>query len=190
MNLAYTPPPDAVGPRLITVEEFDKMSELGIFAPEERLELVEGMILQMSAKGVPHESLKTQLNLFFGRNRPDTVLFTQEAGWRVDRYTYLEPDFLFYPASLRIDQVPAAQSLLIIELSSSSIGYDLGRKAALYARLGVCDYWVIDADRRQTHVHRDPQPEGYGEIRLVPEGEPLVPLLIPALSVTIADMPA
>ncbi|MEA3534243.1 Uma2 family endonuclease [Rhizobium sp. CC-YZS058] len=190
MNLAYSPPPDDVGPRLITVEEFDKMSELGIFAPEERLELVEGMILQMSAKGVPHEWLKTQLNRYFGRHTPDPVQFTQEAGWRVDRFTYLEPDFLFYPASLRIDQVPAAQSLLIIELSSSSLRYDLGRKASLYARLGVRDYWVIDADRRQTHVHRDPQPEGYGEIRIVPESETVVPLLIPALPVRVADMPA
>ncbi|MFP5076665.1 Uma2 family endonuclease [Rhizobium sp. YIM 134829] len=190
MNLAFVEPPQEVGPRLITVEEFDQMSELGIFAEEERLELVEGMILQMSAKGVPHEWLKTQLNRHFGRLTPDGVQYTQEAGWRADRYTYLEPDFLFYPATLRIDAVPPSASLLIIELASSSLSYDLGRKASLYAKLGVRDYWVIDADRRRTHVHRDPRPEGYGEIRIAMEGETLRPLLIPDLHVTLADMPA
>jgi Uma2 family endonuclease len=143
----------------------------------------------MSPKGSRHEWLKIGLNRHFGKVCPDIANFAPEPGWHIDQFTYLEPDFLFFPADLRIEEVNPSDALLVIEVADSSYNFDLRIKAALYARLGVREYWVIDAAKRETHVHLMPKPDGYGAVRAYSEDIRLEPTLIRELAFAVADIP-
>jgi Uma2 family endonuclease len=76
----------------------------------------------------------------------------------------------------------------VVEISDSSLEYDLVRKAPFYATLGLRDYWVIDARRLVAHIHRDPRPEGYASIDRFAGSHLLTPLLLPSLAVRLADL--
>ncbi|MBK5961063.1 hypothetical protein CCR97_23075 [Rhodoplanes elegans] len=171
-----------------TVDEIDRMTELGIFDEHERIELIGGEIVPMQSKGGPHERLRSTLNLYWARRLPDDLLFTPETTFRLSVDTFLEPDFVFYPKAGGWAGLTADTALLVVEIADSSLRYDLGRKAALYAGFGITELWVIDAVTRVTHVHRDPAPDGYRTIAVIPAGTVLVPDKMPALAVRLADL--
>ncbi|NVO17175.1 MAG: Uma2 family endonuclease [Rhodoplanes sp.] len=171
-----------------TVDEIDRMTELGLFHEDDRIELIGGEIVPMQAKGGRHEMLKSALNLYCAKRLPEDVLFTPETTFRLSVDTFLEPDFVFYPKAEGWSGLAAQTALLVVELADSSLRYDLGRKVGLYAGFGIAELWVIDAVKLVTRVHREPGPGGYGSIRDVAGNEPLVPDKIPALAVTLADL--
>lgn len=171
-----------------TVDEIFRMTELGIFDEHEHIELIGGEIVPMQAKGGPHERLKTSLNLQWAKRLPDDLLYTTETTFRLSIDTFLEPDFVFYPKAGGWDGLAADTALPVVELADSSLRWDLGRKADLYAGFGIVELWVIDAVRLVTHVHRAPGPHEYGSVLEVPPDAPLVPAEVPALAVTLADI--
>ena len=119
---------------------------------------------------------------------PADISFAQEPAFKLEPYNEPEPDIILFPQKLRVFDVRGDTVLLVVEVSDSSISRDLKVKAPLYARFGVCDYWVIDAETHETHVHRDPCPEGYASLTTHPPAELLTPLLVPALAVRLSDL--
>ena len=115
-------------------------------------------------------------------------MFVTETTFRLTADTYLEPDFVFYPKASGIAGLSAATARLVVELADSSLGYDLGRKAGLYAGFGIAELWVIDAVRLQTHVHREPAASGYRSVVAVPPDQRLVPQAAPELAVALAEL--
>lgn len=174
--------------RVFRVADLDRMVEAGVIGEDERLELIDGEIVEMASKGNGHELVKTELNMFLGRNCPRHIRYTQEAGWRVDEITYLEPDFLIYPAALRISAVAPEAALLVIELAASSLAYDMGVKAALYARMGVRDYWVINVATRDTTIHRAPEGLAYSSIETFGPDTLLTPLYAEELAFSLDQL--
>ncbi len=164
------------------------MTAAGILGEDERIELIGGEIVPMSPKGNQHEILKTALSIYWARRLPDDLLFTTETTFRLTPDTYLEPDFVFYPKASGIKGLTAATAKLVVEIANSSLGYDLGRKAGLYAGFGIAELWVIDAVRLITHIHRDPSPSGYGSVVEFAADQRLVPLVTPALGVMLAEL--
>jgi Uma2 family endonuclease len=174
--------------RRFTVAELEAMTAAGILAEDERIELIGGEVVPMSPKGDHHEVLKTALNVYWARKLPEHLLFTTETTFRLSADTYLEPDFVFYPKAQGRAGLTAATALLVVEIADSSLGYDLGRKAGLYAAFGIIELWVIDAVRLKTHVHRDPTPTGYRSIVALSPDRRLVPNVSPALGVRVAEL--
>lgn len=174
--------------RRFTVAEIEQMTAAGILQEDERIELIGGEIVPMSAKGNHHEILKTALTIHWARNLPAQLLFTTETTFRLSTDTYLEPDFVFYPKASGWKGLNAETAQLVVEVSDSSLGYDLGRKAGLYAGFGIAELWVIDAVKLATRIHRDPTPAGYRSIVDVPASQRLVPGSLPALAVTLAEL--
>lgn len=174
--------------RRFTVRELERMTAAGILGEDERIELIGGEIVPMSPKGNQHEILKTALSIYWARRLPDDLLFTTETTFRLTPDTYLEPDFVFYPKASGIKGLTAATAKLVVEIADSSLGYDLGRKAGLYAGFGIAELWVIDAVRLVTHIHRDPTPSGYGAVVELTAHQRLVPLVTPALGVVLAEL--
>jgi Uma2 family endonuclease len=196
MNQLFAPPPlsrltqAAEGlPRWRwTVAEVEAMTRAGIFTEDERFELIGGEIVPMNPKGIHHEVLKTLLNLYFAANRPAEFLFTTETTFRLNEDSFIEPDFIFYRQADGLASLTPRTALLAVELADSSLAWDLGRKARLYANFGIPELWVIEAKSRMTHVHTKPGLEGYGEIRQVPEDQSLSPGFAPELKVTLAKL--
>jgi Uma2 family endonuclease len=165
--------------RRFTVAEVEAMVAAGVMEEDERVELIGGELVPMSPKGNHHEAVKTALLARWYRVRADEVLLTPETTFRLSEDTYLEPDVVIYPRASGIRGLSANNVLLVVEIADSSLRYDVGRKAALYASFGVRELWVIDAVRLTTRVFRNPVADGYREARDFGAAERIVPLVAP-----------
>jgi Uma2 family endonuclease len=132
--------------------------------------------------------LKAALNEYWVPRLPPDVRLVTATTFRFTTDTYLEPDFVFYSKASGLKQLSAATARLVVEVADSSLGYDLGRKAGLYAGFGVVELWVIDAVKLRTHIHREPTRSGYRDIAGAAPGERLEPLLLPSLAVTLSKL--
>jgi len=103
----------------------------------------------------------------------------QETTFRLSDDTYLEPDVVIYPRATKIRELTGANALLVVEIADSSLRYDIGRKAALYASFGIRELWVIDAVRLTTRVFREPAADGYRDARDFSPADRLTPLAAP-----------
>jgi Uma2 family endonuclease len=147
--------------RRFTVAEVEAMVAAGIMDEDERVELIGGELVPMSPKGLDHEVLKRALVERWFLASPDHQSPIPATTFRLSLDTYLEPDVLIFDRSAGLAAGTGPSVLLVVEIADSSLRYDMGRKAGLYAGFGVRELWVIDAVRRTTRVHREPSPEGY-----------------------------
>lgn len=171
MNVLVTPG----GHRAFTIADMDRMVEAGILDADERIELIAGELVPMSAKGSRHESIKAALNFRWGRVCPANYGFVPETGLRLDPHNYLEPDFILFSRSKRLADVRGPDVLLAVEVADSSLDYDLRRKPLVYAAFGVRELWVIDAARRVVHRHVAVGRDGFADVGVCGADERLTP---------------
>jgi Uma2 family endonuclease len=174
--------------RHFTFAELEQMSAAGILHEDEHIELIGGDIVAMFPRGERHEVLKTALTIYWAPKLPSDLLFITETTFRMSDDTYFEPDFVFYPKEGGWKGLGATTAKLVVEVADSSLGYDIGRKAALYASFGIAELWVIHAVTQQTRIHRAPTATGYRSNVDLPSTETLVPELVPAMAVRLADL--
>ena len=172
-----------------TLAEFERLTELGIFTEDDRIELIEGELVPMSPKGNRHEVLRDELlNWMIERLPGKGLRLSVEIGWRPGGDTYVEPDILVCPKSFKGPTVPATEVLLAVEVADSSLRFDTSTKARLYAQLGIREYWVINAKTMTTLVYRGPSAIGYGSSVEVRADEVLTPTFVPSLALKLADL--
>jgi Uma2 family endonuclease len=174
--------------RRFTVAEIEQMTAAGILLEDERIELIGGEIVPMQAKGHHHEILKAALNIYWARVLPADLLFITETTFRFSEDTYLEPDFVVYPKATGWKGLNAATARLVVEIADSSLAYDLGRKAGLYAAFGITELWVINAVTLETRIHRDPTKTGHRSVTDLLPTRRLVPELVAALAVVLSEL--
>jgi Uma2 family endonuclease len=179
MTIPVTRAAEGLPRRAFTVADVERMVEVGLIPPDERLEIIGGEIVPMSPKGNRHEQIKVALNMLWGRACPQGFAFAAETAVRPDPYNYLEPDFIIFDRRVELASLKGPDLLLAVELADSSLGYDLGRKAQLYAAFGARELWVVNAARRVTHVHLYPGPAGYESIVVRGADERLQPNFAP-----------
>lgn len=180
-------------PRLAwTLEEFERLSELGFFGgidcERERLELIDGELVPMHAKGGRHEWVRGELQNLLAGILPKGHRLYNEPGWRPGGNLYLEPEMILCKAGFRASTVPPSEVMLLIEVADTSQRYDLKTKAKIYATLGVREYWVVNAATLDTTVHLKPGPEGYANISTIGPSESLAPRALPELNVNLAAL--
>jgi Uma2 family endonuclease len=177
--------------RKLDVETVYHPLETGRIGPEERVELVDGELLTMPAIGAKHASVTSRLiEPLFDATARAAVLVTGSMPLRLDRYNELEPDVLVVKRrdddDARSHPTPA-DTLLVIEVSDGTRAFDLGRKAELYARFGVAEYWVVDLVARHVRVHRAPEGGAYANVEPVADG-PLTPTALPDVAVDVTAL--
>lgn len=177
--------------RLWTVQEYHQMAEAGIFHPEERVELIAGQIIRMSAKGTAHTAaVRRTAKILRNLLANQAEVYTQDP-IQLDDFSEPEPDI----AVVRIDPLDYAdhhptpsEVYLIIEVADSSFKYDRETKGKAYAKSGIADYWVLDLNERKLHVFREPTPEGYQSEVILSEEASLSPLQFPTFVIALQDM--
>jgi Uma2 family endonuclease len=165
--------------RRFTVAEVEAMVAAGVMEEDERVELIGGELVPMSPKGNHHEVLKTALLRRWYRLAPDHLDLTPETTFRLSEDTYLEPDVVIYPRTSGLRGLTGANVLLVVEIADSSLSYEIGRKAALYASFGIRELWVIDAVLLATRVFREPAADGYRNAHDAGSADRLAPLFAP-----------
>jgi Uma2 family endonuclease len=171
-----------------THHDLDRMAEAGLIAPDERVELIEGEIYPMPAKGNRHERVRLAVNVWLYEHLGRDKIVLPEAGWRPALRDYLEPDFLIVPRHVVPPEFPGSDVLLAIEIADSSFGYDTTIKRNRYAALGVMEYWVIHAWELTTRIHRAPVAGGYAQYEEQPPSARLTPSLAPELVLALTDL--
>jgi Uma2 family endonuclease len=159
------------GPRRhrITVDEYHRMAEVGLLAPDARVELIDGEIIEMPPIGNPHAGTVDLLNRLIGRALGDLAIVRCQGPVQLGNYSEPQPDFaLLSPRDdFYMHRRPTPEdTLLAIEVSDTSLRFDLHTKMSLYARHRIPEFWVLDVqhvDRKRLHVFRHPTDIGYGE---------------------------
>ena len=180
--------PAAPERRRFTAEELEAMDQAGIIGPEERVELIDGQIITMAAKGARHEIVRTRLTSYWSKRVPDDLMIAAASAFRLEPYNQPEPDIIIFPEALQVPDVRGDTVLLVVEIADSSLSSDLEIKGPLYSRYGVREYWVIDPKSHETHRHREPGPDGYARVSIAGHRDLLTPLLVPALAVRLSDL--
>jgi Uma2 family endonuclease len=171
-----------------SVAEIEALVKAGVLGENERFELIGGEIVPMNAKGIRHEVLKSALIYHFVRTAPAEFVFAGETTFRLSDDSFVEPDFVFFRKADGLAALAPKTALLAVEVADSSLRWDLGRKALIYAHFGIPELWVIDAVKETTHVHTAPGLEGYGSIREVASDAEVQSLVIRGLSVTLGTL--
>lgn len=185
MSVAVLPRPHEDGGhrRKWTVEEFTRASNLGLFRPDERLELIQGEIYEKMPPNPPHASLTDSIAESL---RPTATI--AHACVRVEKPLVLsnigqpEPDIAVVRGVLRdyLRQHPtASDALLVIEVSDSTLEQDRTTKRDDYAAAGIPEYWIVNINQRQIEVFRDPQDGRWQETFTVAETDTLAALFAP-----------
>ena len=183
--------PAAPTPRRFDVDDYYRMAAAGILSPEDRVELIEGEIVDMAPIGSDHAATTDILNELVSRAVPTGQAQVRIQGpLRLDRRNEPQPDLvLLRPRAdrYRSTHPSAADVLLLIEVADSSLAFDRGAKLALYARHGVPEVWIVDLIGRAVEICRTPSAAGYAERRRLSEGD-VSPALLPGLIISLAEL--
>lgn len=172
-----------------TLDEVFEMMRIGALDPDAKVELIDGELVEMSPQNSPHMYARHAIGRRLIRELGDGVYVHIEGTLRLAAGTAPSPDIFIHAASIRAENVQGPDVLLLIEIADSSLSRDLHAKAVLYARHGVPDYWVVDAVGRRIFVHRNPRPDGYGEVIEVPEHGVITPLGFPDFVFNADEIP-
>ena len=176
-------------PRLWARADYDRLVSAGVFGPSDRVELIEGEIIETSPEKTRHAAavdlaLEALRRAFGGSHtiRVQHPLVVSDA-------SEPEPDLAVVPGSARdyVDQHPMSAAL-VVEVSDSSLEYDRTRKARVYAQAGIADYWIVNVVDGILEVHRDAGPSGYRSVSKLEAGDTVSPVATPGVSVAVADL--
>jgi len=163
-------------PVRLRVEDYLLLDASGAFDDYAKTELIEGRIVGMNAQHRPHGMLKMEM---YDRLRQGLQAICSplrpviEFGLALAPDSLVEPDVLLTTEPSGDGFVPLPSVALVIEVSDTSLDFDLGAKAALYARHGIPEYWVADVNAKVIHQMWAPEGEVYVEQRQVTYGEPI-----------------
>ncbi|MBI2754429.1 MAG: Uma2 family endonuclease [Betaproteobacteria bacterium] len=175
----------------VNAQEYLRMGEAGVFAPEARLELIEGEIVEMAPIGSPHAGAVNVLNRLFVRLAGDLAIVSPQHPLIVGDRSVPQPDLaLLKPRadSYSRSHPEAADVLLVVEVADTTLSFDVGTKIPLYARSGIAEAWVLDVQERALRVFRDPAPGGYRTSFTRSGAESVSALALPAIAFAIAAL--
>jgi Uma2 family endonuclease len=156
--------------RAFTVEEFHRLAEVGVLRPEERVELLDGAIVEMSPIGIPHWDRHARITAYLVATLGKHALVVPQGSFPLGHANEPQPDVaVLAPLPYARDgRGPTPDEIFaVVELADSSLSKDLGPKLRLYARFGIADYLVVDLERNLLVHYQDPHDLGYrGENRL------------------------
>ena len=177
--------------RRITVVDFHRMVDAGVFDPDERVELLEGVLIAMPPPGEPHSWSIQELNRIITRALPDSYRARPQLPVTLGIYSEPQPDLavITVEQGARRTEHPEA-ALLVIEVSVSSLRYDRNAKAAVYARAGIPEYWIVDVEGRGVEVRRDPDPAAarWRSITRLGPGDVLESVAVPLPPIRVVDI--
>jgi len=180
----------------MTRARYDRLVDVGIFGPEDRVELLDGLLVVREPQGERHATVvglvRAALERAFGRR----YHIREEKPVALDERSEPEPDIVVVPGGLR-DYLTAhpSQPVLIVEVAETSLALDRLRKGGLYARAGIAEYWVVNLVDEALEVYRDPvrATSGHGgwkydSVRLLRRTAVVIPLAAPRARIRVASL--
>ena len=191
-----TKPPPAAGIvqlplRRFTVDEYFAMAEAGILKKEDKVELIDGVIVAMSPMGSLHRATVNKLNRVTTASVGTRAIVQVQSSMILDDRTMPEPDLAllreradFYEA----DDAGPEDVLLVIEVSDSSVDYDRNEKLPRYARAGIPEVCLTILPERVIEVHTEPAGGRYTQMRTFHPGDTISPNCFPDIVLSVGEI--
>jgi Uma2 family endonuclease len=186
MNAASTPT------RLrVTADRYQKMVATGVLTKYDRVELIEGEMLEMAPMGGKHSAITARLTEKFVLGLAPSATVVVGGPVNLGQYSEPQPDLMLLKrrADFYGERIPeAADVLLLVEVSDTSLAFDQGGKLALYARHAVPEYWVIDVKGNRVVIYLDPSETGYARKLEFTTSESVSPQAFPLLKIAVREI--
>lgn len=177
--------------RRFTVDEYYWMARVGILGEDDRVQLIDGEIVEMPPIGPEHAGTVSQFSEGFTTRYTDAAQVRVQNPIRLDEYNEPEPDVAlvrrradFY----RLAHPSPADVFLVVEVADTTLAADRGVKMPLYARFGIPEAWLIDVRHQVVLVYREPTSDGYRVVATARPGERIAPLAFPDREIEVADL--
>jgi Uma2 family endonuclease len=169
--------------RRFTVHDYHRMGEAGILHEDDRVELIEGEIVEMAAIGTRHFACVNRLTQILVRGVGDAAVVSVQNPVRLDEHTEPQPDLTVLRVRDYRQSLPMPEDvLLLIEVSDTTLSYDRGVKLPLYARAGIREVWIVDLVGEIIERHTDPSGERYRGFERARAGEKIESAALPELA--------
>ena len=181
----------ATAKRLLTREEFHRMGDAGILTQDDRVELLNGELIQMSPIGPRHAATVRRINRLFTRRLGNRALVSPQNPVALDDYSEPEPDIAIVrprPDEYAREHPQPRDVLLLVEVMDSSQPYDRGDKLQSYAAAGLREVWLIDLAAEVVDVCRDPAASRYRTVERVRRGQRLSITALPGKQFRVNEM--
>ena len=177
----------------LTVAEYYAMAESGIIHPDARVELLDGVIIEMSPIGSRHAATVNKFTRALVPGVGHRAIVQIQGPLRVNDNSVLEPDILLLRerADFYASAIPCPEDvILLIEVADSTVGYDRYSKLPAYARAGIPEVWlaVVQESRRAVEVYTQPAAGAYTAMRMLEGDDTLTPPGFPDLTLRVGDM--
>jgi Uma2 family endonuclease len=174
----------------LTIDEFQRMVEAGVFAEDVRLELIRGEIVEMAAIGDRHALCVMLANDLLSDLKPRGIVNPQNPLYLPGQGSVPQPDIVLLRRrpDFKSRAPHAGDVLLMVEVADTSLAYDRDVKIPLYAEAGIPEAWLIDLNSATIFAHRRPSPDGYQEIRDYRRGEWISPQAFPDQRFLVDDL--
>ena len=183
--------PAGPAPTRLDAEQYFALVDRGDIRPDDRVELLEGVVVSMSPQGSPHANAIARINALLVPLVAERGVVRVQCSFRAGRYNVPEPDFAVVPGPLeRWEHEHPGEAFLIIEVSDSSLPTDRLSKAAIYAAAGIPQYLVVNlpGDRLETFAGPDRGRAQWAESRPALRGERIDLVALPGLSLAVDAM--
>jgi Uma2 family endonuclease len=177
--------------RLFSVEDYYLMAKAGILKEDDRVELIEGEIVEMAPIGSRHAACLDRMTRLFSERVGRQAIVRVQSPVRLGEHSEPQPDIAllrprddFYATA----HPGPADVLLLIEVADTSIEYDREVKVSLYAQAGIGEVWLVDLVGESIEVYQSPGSAGYQEIRVVRHEERLAPKALPELELSASGI--
>lgn len=182
---------DRLPRRRITVNEYHRMVEIGSLAPAARVELIEGEILEMPPMGSRHTAVVHRLRDLLDAAVGEQAAVRVQSPLQLGPSSEPEPDLAlvkrradYYAGS----HPTAADTILVIEVSETTLNRDRTLKQPLYARHGIPELWIVDMKSCRLHIFRSPADGGYTRVSSIDEPGPTVPDALPGTTIDLTGI--
>src|SRR5256885_6898790 len=176
--------------RRFTVEEYHRMAEVGIFHPDERVELIEGEIVQMSPIGPRHAGCVINANRLFVTQLGDRAVVSPQNPVVIQPQSEPQPDLLLLrprAVSYSREHPTPEDVLLAVEVADTTVRFDRLVKARLYARAGIAEFWLFLAADRIVEIYRGPGSDGYTGVTQHGSSQMVSPPAFPHVAFSVTD---
>ncbi|MBI4506535.1 MAG: Uma2 family endonuclease [Chloroflexi bacterium] len=174
-----------------TVEEYHLIAGAGVFTEDDRVELIQGEVVEMTPIGTRHAACVDRLNEVLAERVRRQAIVRVQNPVRLGTHSEPQPDLVLLRrrADFYVAGHPTPEDILVlIEVAESSAEYDRDVKLPLYARHGVREVWLVDLARGMVEEHRVPSAAGYAQTRWIGRGEALAVEALPQLLVAVDEI--
>ncbi len=174
--------------RRFTVEEYERMGQAGILSEDDRVELIDGEIIELPPISPRHAAIVSRLNHFLHPEVKPRALVSIRNPLNADPYSEPQPDLML--VKRRDDYYASAHPrgpdvLLLVEVADTTLEYDRVVKIPLYARAGIAEVWIIALPTDEIEVFRRPSAEGFRSVSKVRRGEVLSVEALPGVTLAV-----